>query len=87
MTIPMKEKLIGRVSHYFGNAGVAVLKLTATIKLGDRIKIQGGEVEFEQEITSMQVNHEEVKKAKKKDDVGLKVDAKVREGYRVYRVK
>lgn len=82
----MKEKIIGRVTHYFDNLGVAVLNLTGTVKVGDKIKIKGGEVDFEQVIESMQVDREPIKKAKKGDDVGLKVKERVRPGYRVIKV-
>ncbi len=82
----MKEKLIGKVGHYFDNLGVAVLELTGKLKVGDKIKIAGGEVEFEQVVDSMQMEREPIDKAKKGDDVGLKVSEKVRPGYNVYLV-
>ncbi|MEK7159821.1 MAG: hypothetical protein AAB766_04970 [Patescibacteria group bacterium] len=82
----MKEKLIGKVGHYFDNLGVAVLELTGKLKVGDKIKIAGGEVEFEQVVDSMQMEREPIDKAKKGDDVGLKVSEKVRPGYKVYLV-
>jgi len=41
---------------------------------------------FEQEVNSMQVEHEQVQKAKKGDEVGLKVEGKVKEGDEVYRI-
>ena len=80
-------KLIGKVSHYFDNIGVAVIELVATLKVGDTIRIVGGEAtDFTQEIESMEVEHEKIKKAKKKNSVGLKVKEKVRDGYKVYKV-
>ncbi|MFH0988152.1 MAG: hypothetical protein V1763_02165 [Parcubacteria group bacterium] len=82
----MKEKLIGRVSHYFDRLGVAVLSLTAALKVGDTIRIEGGETNFEQPVESMQVDREPVKKAGKGDDVGLKVGQEVRPGYRVFKI-
>ncbi len=82
----MAKKQIGVVSNYFEHVGVAALKLGAALKVGDKIKIVGGEKEFEQEIKSMQVQHEKVEKAKKGDEVGIKVGEKVRKGYRVFKV-
>ena len=79
-------KLIGKISHYFGNIGVAVIELTDTIKAGEKIRIVGGETDFEQTVDSMEVDHKKVDKAKKGDGVGLKVGQKVREGYRVFKV-
>jgi hypothetical protein len=80
-------KLIGRITHYFSNIEVAVINLTAPLKMGDTIKVVGGqETDFEQEVTSMQIEHEEVKSAKKGDSVGMKIKEKVHEGYKVYKI-
>ena len=81
-----EEKPIGAISHYFSNIGVAVIELKDTLKTGETIRVVGGETDFEQKVESMEVDHKKVDKAKKGDGVGLKVDQKVREGYKVYRV-
>ena len=79
-------KLIGKITHYFGNIGVAVIELTDSLKIGDTIRIVGGETDFEQVVDSMEVEHQKVEKAKKGDGIGLKISQKVREGYKVYKV-
>jgi len=80
-------KLIGKVTHYYDNIGVAVIELSDALQVGDTIRIQGGaNTDFEQPIESMQAEHENIEKAKKGDVVGLKVGEKVREGYRVYKL-
>lgn len=80
-------KLIGRITHYFSNIEVAVIDLTAPLKAGDTIRVVGGqETDFEQEVASMQIEHEEVKSAKKGDSVGMKIKEKVHEGYKVYKI-
>jgi len=80
-------KLIGRVVHYFDKIGVAVISLDAPLKVGDTIRIVGGEsTDFTQEVGSMEIEHEKIKKAKKGQEVGLKVKEKVREGYKIYKV-
>jgi putative protease len=82
-----KEKLIGQVVHYFSKIGVAVIKLSAPLSEGDLVHIIGGEeTDFEQPVKSMQVDHKEITKAKKGDEVGLKVKEKVREGYKVFKI-
>lgn len=81
-----KEKLIGKVDHYFDKIKVAALKLKDSLCVGDTVRIEGGIISFTQEISSMQIEHEQVKKAKRGDEVGFKVKKKVREGYRVFRV-
>jgi len=82
-----KEKLIGEISHYFDNIGVAVIKLKSPLKEGDKIRIKGGvDTDFEQEVKSMEMDHKKIKTAKSKSEVGLKIKEKAREGYKVYKV-
>lgn len=85
---PLEEgKLIGKITHYFSHIGVAVIELTDTLKAGDKIRIVGGETDFEQTVDSMEIEHEKVTEAKSGDSAGLKVEQKVREGYKVYSVR
>lgn len=79
-------KLIGKITHYFGNIGVAVIKLDNSLSVGDTIRVVGGETDFNQIIDSMQIEHEKIDKAKKGDSIGLKTDQKVHEGYKVYKL-
>ncbi|MEK6830438.1 MAG: hypothetical protein AABX77_00215 [Nanoarchaeota archaeon] len=81
----MAEKQIGEVSNYFSHVEVAAIKLTAPLKIGDNIKITGGEVDFEQPVKSMQIQHKQVSSAKKGDEIGIKISGKVRKGYKVFR--
>lgn len=83
---PEEEKLIGKVSHYFSKIGVAVIKLSDTLKVNDAIRIVGGETDFNQIVESMEVEHQKVEIAKAGDSIGLKVNQKVREGYKVYKI-
>ena len=80
-------KLVGRVKHFFSNIKVAVIRFSAPVKVGDQIRITGGEdTDFTQKITSMQFDHKIIKMAKKGKEVGMKVSKKVREGYKVFNV-
>lgn len=79
-------KGIGRIGHYFDKIGVAAVMLTSSLKIGDTIKIKGHKNEFTQIITSMQIDHRAVEKAKKGDDVAFKVDQVVREGDEVIKM-
>lgn len=84
---PAADKPIGAILHYFDHLGVAVIALKSPLSAGDTIRIVGGEnTDFTQAVDSMEVEHEKIKKAKKGDEVGLKVQEKVREGYKVYKV-
>ena len=78
-------KQIGVVSNYFDHVKVAAIKLSGGLNVGDKIKIVGGEVDFEQDVGSMQILHEDVKKAKKGDEIGIKIKKKVRKGYKIFK--
>ena len=81
----MKEKKIGKVVHYFSKIKVAVIKFSVPISVGDSIRIEGGEdTNFKMKISSMEVDGEKIKKAKKNQEIGIKVKNKVREGYKVF---
>jgi len=80
-----EEKQIGRVTHYYNKIGVAVIKLTnGSLKVGQTIHIQGHSSDFVQEVSSMQIEHQEIQEAKNGEEFGLKVDQPVREGDLVY---
>ncbi len=83
--MPEKE-LIGEVTHFFNNISVAVIKLSKPLKAGEKILIEGATTNLEQEAKSMQIEHNEVSEAKAGDSIGLKVEDRVREGDKVYRV-
>jgi len=86
-TADKEGKLIGKITHYFSNIEVAVIELSSPLKMGDTIRIVGGkETDFEQEVGSMQIDHKEVKSAGKGDSVGIKVNEKVHEGYKVFKI-
>jgi len=79
-------KQIGEVSNYFKHVKAAAIKLSAPLKVGDKIRIQGGENELEMDVESMQVDREDIEKAKKGDEVGLLVPEDVHKGYKVYKI-
>ncbi|MDD4409039.1 MAG: hypothetical protein PHW52_00100 [Candidatus Pacebacteria bacterium] len=83
-----KEKKLGLVTHYFDKAKVVVLKLSSELEVGDKIRIEGGlETDFKQKVASMEIKGERIKKAKKGQEIGLKVKEKVRVGYRAYKIE
>ncbi len=83
---PEEKKLVGKITHYFTNIGVAVIELEDTLKTGDEISIEGATTNFTQKIESMQIEHKNVDEAKKGDSIGLKVVDRVREGDQVFKV-
>lgn len=72
-------KPIGKISHYYGKAGVAIVELQAELKVGDRVRIERGDNAFTQTVSSMQKEYQQMEKAEKGDSVGIKVDQKVKE--------
>ena len=82
----MAEKLIGTVVHYYGKAGVAGIVLSGRMKVGDTVRFKGHTTDFSETVESMQIEHETVAKAKKGDDVGIRVSDRVRIHDEVYRV-
>ncbi len=83
----MAEREVGKVTHYYTNISVAIVEVTDTLKVGDRIHIQGATSDFEQEITSMQIEHEEIQEAESGDAIGLEVEEKTRSGDKVFVVE
>ena len=82
----MPEVEIGKVSDFFAHPVVAGIELTAALKSGDRIHIQGHTTDMELTIESMQINNVNVTEAKAGDSVGIKVEDRVRRGDRVYKI-
>ncbi len=82
----MEEKEIGTVEDFFGHINVIAVKLTDEISVGDKIRIKGHTTDLTQEIDSMQMEHQDVLKAKAGDDIGIKVTDKVRHGDKIYKI-
>ncbi|TSC90425.1 MAG: hypothetical protein G01um10145_97 [Microgenomates group bacterium Gr01-1014_5] len=83
----MADTKVGKITHFYDKIGVAVLALTGSLKVGDRIRfVRGGEDLFEQEVESMQVEHESVEEAKSGDEVGLKTTEQIKDGAEVFKV-
>ena len=84
----MANLKIGKVTHYYDKIAVAIVELNSTLSVGDKIKFaRGGEDLFEQNVDSIQIEHEQKDSAGKGDVVGLKVTAEVKEGAEVYKVE
>lgn len=78
---------IGKVTHYYDKIEVAIVELDGSLSVGDKVKfVRGGEDLFEQEVDSIQIEHEKVDSAKKGDVVGLKTKEMVKEGAEVFKV-
>ncbi len=81
----MADTKVGNITHYYDKIGVAVVDILAPLKVGDKIKITGS-TEFEQEVGSMQIEHKNIKKAKKGDQIGMKIDQPVKDKDEVFKI-
>lgn len=81
------EIKVGQVIHYFSKAEAAVIKMTdGELHIGDTIHIKGHTTDFEQEVSSIQIEHQPMEVVKAGDDVGIKVKEPVRKNDLVYKV-
>ena len=81
-----KEKQIGKIIHFFDKIKVVVISLSAGLKVGDKIKIGKNDKFSTLTVKSMQIEHKKLEKAKKGQEVGLKVRTAVRKGDLVFKV-
>jgi putative protease len=82
-----EKKLIGKVTHYFSKINVAGIQLSGTLKVGNKISIEGATTNFEESIDSMQIDNKAVIEAKSGDMIGIKVKDKTREGDNVFLIE
>ena len=64
---------------------MAIIKLEAPLKKGDKIRIKGNTTDLEEDVASMQIDRADIDEAKEGDEVGIKVSEKVREGDEVFK--
>ena len=83
----MPEEEIGKITHYFPKVSVAVLQLSAPLRVGEAIKIVKHDGSFTQKVASIQVDHASVAAAVPGQSIGLKVEQAVHEGNKVFRVE
>ncbi|HII16062.1 MAG TPA: hypothetical protein HA362_07155 [Nanoarchaeota archaeon] len=78
-------ELIGTVTHFFPKISVCVVKLSQPLKKGEKIKFRSAEGDFEQVVSSMQVEHKDIPEAKAGMEIGMKVDKPVKVGAEVHK--
>ena len=82
----MPDFKVGLVTHYYDKIGVAVVDLSGDLVVGDKIRIVNDDKEFTQEVVSMQIEHKQVKVAKKGQTIGLKIDKPTKEKAEIYKI-
>jgi len=76
---------IGHVSAYYGNIGVAAIELTASLSIGESIRVKGATTDFVTDVTSMQIDREAVESAGPGASIGVLVPSRVRRNDAVFR--
>jgi len=81
------EERVGFVTHYYGHLSVAAIRLeSGSLRVGDTIRILGHTSDFRQRVDSMQIEHQPVTEAGKRQEIGIKVTEQARENDDVYKV-
>ena len=75
---------VGVVTHFLDKISVAIIKLDADVKVGDRLVLNGEKGAFRQKLSSMQINRQNVEMAGRGDDIGIKVNKKAIVGEMIY---
>jgi putative protease len=83
----MEEEKVGTVQKFFAKPSVAAVEVTGgVLRIGDRLHFKGHTTDFEETVTSMQIELEPVEEAKPGDLIGIKVKERVRENDHVFKV-
>jgi len=80
------EKEVGKVTHVYDKISVGVVAVKGKIKVGDQIHVKGNSTDFNQTVSSMQFEHQDIQEAKNGDEIGMKFDNPVKEHDTVFLV-
>lgn len=80
----MDAKKIGEVNHYEEQSGNAYILLCAVLKCGDTIHFLGHGNDFQQNVTSIQIENESILQANAGDLVAVRTSKTVKRGASVY---
>ena len=80
------EVQVGTITHFYNHICVAVLDLTGDLKVGDIIHIIGHITDFEQRVSSLEIEHKKVQSVSAGMDVALQVEEPVRHGDCVFKL-
>jgi len=81
-----KKHFVGKINHYFPKIQVATIKLVSELKVGDKIVVIGKTTGLEKaKVERLEIKNKSVEKAKKSQEVGLKLPL-VRKNDEVYKI-
>jgi len=82
-----KPKKVGKVTHYYNKIGVGIVKFSTAVKTGEAFHFKGHATDFKQVVNDMEFDHKKIESVKKGQEVGIKLDQRVREHDEVYLVE
>ncbi len=78
---------VGKVTHFYDKIGVAIIELTGTLSVGDKIRfVRGGEDLFTQVVESIQAEHKKLDSAASGDVIGIKTQEVVKQGAEIFKL-
>jgi hypothetical protein len=80
------ERKIGVITHFFKQINVAVIDVSETLKIGDKIHVKGDSTDFFHNIESMEIDHKPVENITQ-GSVGIKLPEMARPNDVVFLVK
>ena len=80
----MEGKKVGEVVHFYDRILVAGIDVRGVLKIGDSVHFLGHGSDFQQSISSMQIENEPIQQANKGDMIALKTLKPVRRGTTLY---
>lgn len=83
----MTEEQVGMVVKFFSKPSVAAIEVTGgSIKKGDTLHYKGHTTDFTEAVASMELDNNPIDEAKAGDLIGIKVEERVRESDKVYKI-
>jgi putative protease len=79
-----EPRAIGQVIHYWTRLGVAGIELYDSLQIDDWVYFRGSTTDFQQRVTSMQLDRQFITQAQAGQKVGIMVADRVRVGDTVY---
>jgi len=80
----MEGKKVGEVVHFYDQRSVAVINVHGVLKIGDSVHFLGHGSDFQQSVSSMQIENEPIVQANSGDLVALKTIKPVKRGTTLY---